>query len=170
MSFRCSQQNRQTATVVRSNSDLNSSEDIHCAHWKCIYRVTYVIETGRSLLIIKYWLNPAWSIANNIDYNVSSICCNLKHLVLNIWNVKVCFGYFRLADMAYETQLHLIGERIQEVTVEIVLTECFFSPVVWTIRDEVTSFTANDIFGTTSIWSVAIECKILKNVKTNKSI
>lgn len=29
--------------------------------------------------------------------------------------------------MAYETQLHLIGERIQEVTVEIVLTECFFS-------------------------------------------
>ena len=29
----------------------------------------------------------------------------------------------------YETQLHLIGERIQEVTVEIVLTECFF-PVV----------------------------------------
>lgn len=30
--------------------------------------------------------------------------------------------------MAYETQLHLIGERIHKVTVEIVLTECFFSP------------------------------------------
>lgn len=38
----------------------------------------------------------------------------------------------------------------------------FFFPVVWTIQDEVASFTANDIFGTTSIWSVVIECKILK--------
>lgn len=31
-----------------------------------------------------------------------------------------------------------------------------FFPVVWTIRDGVASFTANDIFGTNSIWSVAI--------------
>lgn len=55
--------------------------------------------------------------------------------------------------MAYESQLYLI---VREVTVEIALTECLFFPVVWTIRDGVASFTANDIFGTNSIWSVVI--------------
>lgn len=87
-----------------------------------------------------------------------------------ILNIRTEFNFINLEHGWYETQLHPVGAKIQEVTVEIVLTECCFFLVVWTIRDEVTSFIANDIFGTTSIWSVAIESRILKNVKTNKSM